>query len=432
MTAPRNTPPSNEPPSLPGDRWAGITRPYAPEDVERLRGSIRIVQTLADRGARRLWHLLRTTDYVNALGALTGNQAVQQVRAGLQAVYLSGWQVAADANLAGQTYPDQSLYPANSVPHVVRRINQAFQRADQVEHAERMETGKPPSRDWFAPIVADAEAGFGGPLNAFELMKAMIEAGAAGVHFEDQLSSEKKCGHLGGKVLLPTGQFIRTLVAARLAADVMDVPTVIVARTDADSAKLITSDIDERDKPFLTGERTMEGFFRITGGVKMAIARGLAYAPYADLLWCETSTPDLAEAREFAEGIHAKFPGKMLAYNCSPSFNWKAKLDDATIARFQSELGAMGYKFLFVTLAGFHVLNHGMFELALDYKTRGMAAYSRLQQAEFAAEANGYTATRHQREVGTGYFDQVMQVISGGTASTTALEGSTENAQFKR
>ncbi|MEK7349084.1 MAG: isocitrate lyase [Candidatus Eisenbacteria bacterium] len=432
MTASRITPQTNEPPPVPADRWAGITRPYSPEDVERLRGSIRIVHTLADRGARRLWHLLRTTDYVNALGALTGNQAVQQVRAGLQAVYLSGWQVAADANLAGQTYPDQSLYPANSVPHVVRRINQAFQRADQVEHTERLERAGSPVRDWFAPIVADAEAGFGGPLNAFELMKAMIEAGAAGVHFEDQLSSEKKCGHLGGKVLLPTGQFIRTLVAARLAADVMDVPTVIVARTDADSAKLITSDIDERDKPFLTGKRTTEGFFRITGGVKMAIARGLAYAPYADLLWCETSTPDLAEAREFAEGIHAKFPGKMLAYNCSPSFNWKAKLDDATIARFQSELGAMGYKFLFVTLAGFHVLNHGMFELALDYKTRGMAAYSRLQQAEFAAEANGYTATRHQREVGTGYFDQVMQVISGGTASTTALEGSTENAQFKR
>ena len=432
MTASRITPQTNEPPPVPADRWAGITRPYSPEDVERLRGSIRIVHTLADRGARRLWHLLRTTDYVNALGALTGNQAVQQVRAGLQAVYLSGWQVAADANLAGQTYPDQSLYPANSVPHVVRRINQAFQRADQVEHTERLERAGSPVRDWFAPIVADAEAGFGGPLNAYELMKAMIEAGAAGVHFEDQLSSEKKCGHLGGKVLLPTGQFIRTLVAARLAADVMDVPTVIVARTDADSAKLITSDIDERDKPFLTGKRTTEGFFRITGGVKMAIARGLAYAPYADLLWCETSTPDLAEAREFAEGIHAKFPGKMLAYNCSPSFNWKAKLDDATIARFQSELGAMGYKFLFVTLAGFHVLNHGMFELALDYKTRGMAAYSRLQQAEFAAEANGYTATRHQREVGTGYFDQVMQVISGGTASTTALEGSTENAQFKR
>jgi len=449
MTESRIPPHANEPKALPASRWEGIARPYAKEDVERLRGSIRIEQTLADRGARRLWDLLQSNDYIHALGALTGNQAVQQVRAGLQAVYLSGWQVAADANLAGQTYPDQSLYPANSVPHVVRRINQAFQRADQIEHAERLEKSRtngnaavghaagtdsamPPGREWFAPIVADAEAGFGGPLNAFELMKAMIEAGAAGVHFEDQLSSEKKCGHLGGKVLLPTGQFIRTLVAARLAADVMDVPTVIVARTDADSAKLITSDIDERDRPFLTGKRTSEGFFRITGGVKMAIARGLAYAPYADLLWCETSTPDLAEAREFAEGIHAKFPGKMLAYNCSPSFNWKAKLDDATIARFQQELGAMGYKFQFVTLAGFHVLNHGMFELALDYKTRGMAAYSRLQQAEFSAEANGYTATRHQREVGTGYFDQVMQVISGGTASTTALEGSTENAQFKR
>ena len=427
MTPSRPTPAANTTPPIPADRWKGITRPYSPEDVERLRGSVRIEYTLADRGARRLWHLLQTNDYVHALGALTGNQAVQQVRAGLQAIYLSGWQVAADANLAGQTYPDQSLYPANSVPSVVRRINQAFQRADQVEHAEGS-----PAREWFAPILADAEAGFGGPLNAFELMKSMIEAGAAGVHFEDQLSSEKKCGHLGGKVLLPTGQFLRTLVAARLAADVLDVPTVILARTDADSAKLITSDVDDRDKPFLTGERTTEGFFRITGGVKMAIARGLAYAPFADLLWCETSTPDLAEAREFAEGIHAKFPGKMLAYNCSPSFNWKAKLDDASIARFQGEIGAMGYKFQFVTLAGFHVLNHGMFELALDYKTRGMAAYSRLQQAEFSSEANGYTATRHQREVGTGYFDQVMQIISGGTASTTALEGSTENAQFKK
>jgi len=451
MSTSRLTPTTNEPPALPPDRWAGITRPYSPEDVERLRGSIRIEQTLADRGARRLWHLLRTRDYVNALGALTGNQAVQQVRAGLQAVYLSGWQVAADANLSGQTYPDQSLYPANSVPSVVRRINQAFQRADQVEHAERLERAKtngagasnpkhaaaadsamPPARDWFAPIVADAEAGFGGPLNAFELMKSMIEAGAAGVHFEDQLSSEKKCGHLGGKVLLPTGQFIRTLVAARLAADVMDVPSVIIARTDADSAKLITSDIDERDKPFLTGERTAEGFYRIKGGVKMAVARAVAYAPYADLLWCETSTPDLKEAREFADGVHAKFPGKMLAYNCSPSFNWKSKLDDATIAAFQRELAAMGYKFLFVTLAGFHVLNHGMFELARDYRERGMAAYSQLQQAEFASEAEGYTATRHQREVGTGYFDQVAQVISGGTSSTTALEGSTEAAQFKK
>ncbi len=433
-------------------RWDGITRPYAPEDVERLRGSVRVAHTLADRGARRLWDLLRRDGYVHALGALTGNQAVQQVRAGLEAIYLSGWQVAADANLAGQTYPDQSLYPANSVPAMVRRINQALQRADQVEHAERLDAARrngagadsvtghaaatdsamPPAREWFAPIVADAEAGFGGPLNAFELMKAMIEAGAAGVHFEDQLSSEKKCGHLGGKVLLPTGQFLRTLVAARLAADVSDVPTVIVARTDADSAKLITSDIDERDRPFLTGERTPEGFHRITGGLEMAIARGRAYAPFADLLWCETSTPDLGEARRFAEGIHAEFPGKMLAYNCSPSFNWKAKLDDATIAKFQRELGAMGYKFQFVTLAGFHVLNHGMFELAREYKERGMAAYSRLQQAEFASEEFGYTATRHQREVGTGYFDQVAQVIAGGASSTIALEGSTEAAQFKR
>jgi isocitrate lyase len=428
MTPSPAAPTPHEPPPVAADRWAGITRPYSAADVERLRGSIRIEHTLADRGARRLWHLLRTRDYVTSLGALTGNQAVQQVRAGLDAVYLSGWQVAADANLAGQTYPDQSLYPANSVPHVVRRINQAFQRADQVEHVE----GASPSRDWFAPIVADAEAGFGGPLNAFELMKSMIEAGAAGVHFEDQLSSEKKCGHLGGKVLLPTGQFIRTLVAARLAADVMGVPSLIVARTDADSAKLITSDIDERDKPFLTGERTPEGFYRITGGVTMAIARGIAYAPYADLLWCETSTPDLKEAREFAEGIHAKFPGKMPAYNCSPSFNWKAKLDDATIAKFQRELGAMGYKFLFVTLAGFHAINHGMFELARDYKERGMSAYSRLQQDEFASEAHGYTATRHQREVGTGYFDQVAQVIAGGASSTTALEGSTEAAQFRK
>ena len=428
MTPSPVEPKPHEPPPVAADRWAGITRPYSAADVERLRGSLRIEYTLADRGARRLWHLLRTRDYVTSLGALTGNQAVQQVRAGLDAVYLSGWQVAADANLAGQTYPDQSLYPANSVPHVVRRINQAFQRADQVEHAE----GASPSRDWFAPIVADAEAGFGGPLNAFELMKSMIEAGAAGVHFEDQLSSEKKCGHLGGKVLLPTGQFIRTLVAARLAADVMGVPSVIVARTDADSAKLITSDIDERDRPFLTGERTPEGFYRITGGVGMAIARGVAYAPYADLLWCETSTPDLKEAREFAEGIHAEFPGKMLAYNCSPSFNWKAKLDDATIAKFQRELGAMGYKFLFVTLAGFHAINHGMFELARDYKERGMSAYSRLQQEEFASEAHGYTATRHQREVGTGYFDQVAQVIAGGASSTIALEGSTEAAQFKK
>jgi isocitrate lyase len=448
MSAPRSVPHRQDVPALPANRWEGVTRPFSPEDVARLRGSVRIEHTLADRGARRLWDLLQGPGYVHALGALTGNQAVQQVRAGLKAIYLSGWQVAADANLAGQTYPDQSLYPANSVPAMVRRINQALQRADQVEHSESRagegshdngtghaaatDSAKPPVRDWFAPIVADAEAGFGGPLNAFELMKSMIEAGAAGVHFEDQLSSEKKCGHLGGKVLLPTGQFLRTLAAARLAADVLDVPTVLIARTDADSARLITSDIDERDRPFLTGERTPEGFHRITGGLAMAIARGCAYAPYADLLWCETSTPDLKEAKAFAEGIHATFPGKMLAYNCSPSFNWRAKLDEATIAAFQRELGAMGYAFQFVTLAGFHVLNHGMFELARDYNERGMAAYSKLQQAEFAAEEFGYTATRHQREVGTGYFDHVSQVISGGTSSTTALEGSTETAQFKK
>ncbi|HEY0972003.1 MAG TPA: isocitrate lyase [Gemmatimonadales bacterium] len=409
-----------------GDRWAGIERPYTPADVERLRPSVRIRYTLAELGARRLWELLTTRDYVNALGALTGNQAVQQVRAGLEAIYLSGWQVAADANLAGQMYPDQSLYPANSVPHVVRRINQALQRADEIERAE----GKGVSRDWYAPIVADAEAGFGGPLNAYELMKGMIEAGAAGVHFEDQLSSEKKCGHLGGKVLVPTAQFIRTLIAARLAADVMDVPTILVARTDADSARLITSDVDERDHPFLDGERTAEGFRGITGGIGMAIARAVAYAPYADLLWCETSHPDLEEARRFAEGVHERFPGKLLAYNCSPSFNWRRHLDAGTIARFQRELGAMGYRFQFVTLAGFHVLNYGMFELARAYRESGMSAYAELQAAEFSAEENGYTATRHQREVGTGYFDEVAQVIAGGRASTLALAGSTEAAQF--
>jgi isocitrate lyase len=412
-------------------RWEGITRPYSAEDVERLRGTVHVEHSLARLGATRLWNLLQTQDYVAALGALTGNQAVQQVKAGLQAIYLSGWQVAADANLAGQTYPDQSLYPANSVPSVVRRINQALLRADQIEHAEALEKKNGVTRrHWLAPILADAEAGFGGPLNAFELMKGMIEAGAAGVHFEDQLSSEKKCGHLGGKVLIPTGAFIRTLVAARLAADVMDVPTILVARTDADSAKLLTSDIDERDREFLTGERTAEGFFRIKGGLECAIARAVAYAPYADLLWCETSTPDLEEAREFAEGVHKHYPGKMLAYNCSPSFNWKAKLDPATIATFQRELAAMGYKFQFVTLAGFHALNHSMFELARAYKARGMAAYSQLQEAEFASEAHGYSATRHQREVGTGYFDQVIQTISGGESSTVALQGSTEKAQF--
>ncbi|HEX4447552.1 MAG TPA: isocitrate lyase [Polyangiaceae bacterium] len=411
---------------LQASRFEGIVRPYSKADVERLRGSVLIEHTLAKLGAKRLWELLHTEAYVPALGALTGNQAVQQVRAGLKAIYLSGWQVAADANLAGQMYPDQSLYPANSVPAVVRRINSALERADQIEHAE----GKT-QRNWFAPIVADAEAGFGGPLNAYELMKGMIEAGASGVHFEDQLASEKKCGHMGGKVLIPTGAFIRTLVAARLAADVLDVPTVLVARTDADSAKLLTSDIDERDRPFIqAGDRTAEGFYRIKHGVDTAIARGLAYAPYADLLWCETSTPDMAQAKKFAESIRAKFPNKMLAYNCSPSFNWKKNLDDATIAKFQRELGAMGYKFQFVTLAGFHSLNFGMFELARKYKDRGMAAYSELQQAEFDAESHGYSATRHQREVGTGYFDQVAEVISGGKASTLALEDSTEEHQF--
>ncbi|WP_374109401.1 malate synthase A [Anaeromyxobacter sp. SG17] len=407
-------------------RWEGIVRRYTREDVEKLRGSVRIEYTLAQLGANRLWDLLHGEPYVNALGALTGNQAVQMVKAGLRAIYLSGWQVAADANSAGQTYPDQSLYPANSVPEVVRRINRALQRADQIEHCE----GKDGTY-WFAPIVADAEAGFGGPLNAFELMKAMIEAGAAGVHFEDQVASEKKCGHLGGKVLVPTSTFVRTLNAARLAADVMGVPTILVARTDAEGAKLVMSDVDPYDAPFIEkGERTAEGFYRMRPGVDTAIARGLAYAPYADLIWCETQTPDLHEARRFAEGIHQKFPGKLLAYNCSPSFNWKKNLDDATIARFQRELGAMGYRFQFVTLAGFHALNHGMFQLARGYRERGMSAYTELQQAEFASERHGYTATRHQREVGTGYFDLVASAVSGGTASTLALEGSTEAAQF--
>ena len=407
------------------DRWDGIVRNYSEKDVDRLRGSLEIKYTLAERGAKRLWKLLKTEPYVNALGALSGNQAVQQVKAGLQAVYLSGWQVAADANLSGQMYPDQSLYPVNSVPSVVKKINQALQRADQIEHAEGGA-----KRDWFAPIMADAEAGFGGPLNAFELMKSMIEAGAAGVHFEDQLSSEKKCGHLGGKVLVPTSQFIRTLTAARLASDVMGVPTLLVARTDADSARLMTSDIDPADHAFMTGERTPEGFYRIQGGIEQAIARGVAYAPYADLIWCETSHPDLAEAKQFAEGVHKHFPNKMLAYNCSPSFNWRKHLDQATIAKFQKELGAMGYKFQFVTLAGFHALNHSMFQLAKGYKERGMAAYSELQQAEFDAEELGYSATRHQREVGTGYFDEVAQVVSGGSASTLALVDSTEAEQF--
>jgi isocitrate lyase len=407
-------------------RWTGIKRPYTAEEVIKLRGSIDIEQTLARRGSEKLWDLLNTEDFINALGALTGNQAMQQVKAGLKAIYLSGWQVAADANIAGQMYPDQSLYPANSVPQVVKRINQTLQRADQISFAE----GKD-DIDWFAPIVADAEAGFGGSLNVFELMKGMIEAGAAGVHFEDQLSSEKKCGHLGGKVLLPTQTAVRNLVSARLAADVMGTPTILIARTDADAADLITDDIDPVDAPFITGERTPEGFYRTNAGLDQAIARGLAYAPYADLIWCETSEPNLADARRFAEAIHAEFPGKLLAYNCSPSFNWKAKLSDEEIANYQVELGKLGYKFQFVTLAGFHSLNHSMFNLALGYKDRGMAAYSELQQAEFASEPDGYTATRHQREVGTGYFDEVAQVVSGGTSSTTALAGSTETEQFE-
>ncbi|WP_088006195.1 isocitrate lyase [Indiicoccus explosivorum] len=407
-------------------RWQGIERPYSAEDVVKLRGSVMIEHTLAKRGAERLYRSLQEEDFVNALGALTGNQAIQQVKAGLKAIYLSGWQVAADANVAGQMYPDQSLYPVNSVPHVVKRINQALERADQIDQTENREDGF----DWFAPIVADAEAGFGGPLNVFELMKAMIEAGAAGVHFEDQLASEKKCGHLGGKVLLPTQNAVRNLVSARLAADVLGVPTILIARTDADAADLITSDIDPADHGFITGERSSEGFYRTVPGIDQAIARGLAYAPYADLVWCETSHPDLEEAKRFADAIHARFPGKLLAYNCSPSFNWQAKLDQETIEKFQVELGRMGYKFQFVTLAGFHALNHSMFELAHSYRDRGMAAYSELQQAEFASESKGYTATRHQREVGTGYFDEVAQVISGGTSSTTAMRGSTETAQF--
>lgn len=406
-------------------RWEGVKREYSAEDVIRLRGSVDIEYTLARRGAEKLWKLLHEEDYVHALGALTGNQAVQQVKAGLKAIYLSGWQVAADANLSGHMYPDQSLYPANSVPHVVKRINQALQRADQIHYSEGTN-----DIDWFAPIVADAEAGFGGQLNVFELMKAMIEAGASGVHFEDQLSSEKKCGHLGGKVLLPTQTAIRNLVAARFAADVMGTPTIIIARTDANAADMITSDVDPYDAPFITGERTSEGFFRTRAGLDQAIARGLAYAPYADMVWCETAEPDLEEARQFAEAIHEQFPGKLLAYNCSPSFNWKRKLSDSEIASFQRELAAMGYKFQFVTLAGFHSLNHSMFELARKYKDEGMAAYSELQQAEFASEKYGYSATRHQREVGTGYFDEVAQVISGGTSSTTALEDSTEAEQF--
>jgi len=409
-------------------RWKGVERPYTAEDVLRLRGSIHIEHTLARMGAERLWELLKTEPYIHALGAMSGNQAVQQVQAGLKAIYVSGWQVAADANNAGTMYPDQSLYPADSVPNLCRRINNALQRADQVHHVE----GKvAPGQTWFAPLVADAEAGFGGTLNAFELMKGMIEAGAACVHYEDQLSSAKKCGHLGGKVLVPTPEAIQKLVAARLAADVMGVPTLIMARTDADSANLLTSDIDERDRAFCTGERTSEGFFRIRGGIESAIARGLAYAPFADLIWCETSHPDLEEARQFADAIHAEYPDKMLAYNCSPSFNWRKNIDEATIARFQTELGRMGYKFQFVTLAGFHALNLSMFELARGYKLSGMTAYSRLQQKEFSRETEyGYEAVKHQRFVGTGYFDRVQQVISSGLSSTTALTGSTESEQF--
>jgi isocitrate lyase len=413
-------------PSVP-DRFAGIKRDYSAGDVDRLRGSVRIRHTLAELGAARLWQALHSEPYVKSLGAMTGNQAVQMVRAGLQAIYVSGWQIAADANNAGETYPDQSLYPSSSGPELVRRINRARQRADQIDVAEgRSET------NWFAPMIADAEAGFGGPLNAFELMKSMIEAGVAGVHYEDQLASEKKCGHLGGKVLVPTQQFIRTLNAARLAADVLGVETLVVARTDAHSAQLLTSDVDPRDRAFITGERTPEGFFRLRAGagVEHAIARGLAYAPYADMLWWETSEPNLAEAEEFAKAIHAQYPGKLLAYNCSPSFNWRAKLDSATIARFQDDLGAMGYKFQFVTLAGYHSLNFSAFELARGYRDRGMAAYSELQEAEFAAEPHGYTATRHQREAGTGYFDAVALAISGGQSSTTAMAGSTEAEQF--
>ena len=412
-------------------RWAGTQRTYTAEDVIRLRGSVREEQTLARLGAERLWSLLQEEDYVNALGALTGNQAVQQVRAGLKAIYLSGWQVAADANLAGQTYPDQSLYPANSVPQVVRRINNALMRADQITFSESADgdTGKAPY--WMAPIVADAEAGFGGVLNAYELMKGMIAAGAAGVHWEDQLASEKKCGHLGGKVLIPTGQHIKTLNAARLAADVCGVPSLVIARTDAHAATLITSDIDDRDKEFTTGERTAEGFYRTRKGMEPCIARGLAYAPYSDLLWMETSTPDLEEARQFAEAVKAVYPDQMLSYNCSPSFNWRRHLDDATIAKFQRELGSMGYKFQFITLAGFHALNYSMFELATGYAAEGMPAYVELQEKEFAAEAEGYTATRHQREVGTGYFDLVASAINPAS-STVALAGSTESEQFTK
>ncbi len=409
-----------------GSRWQGIERPYAPEDVSRLQGSVVVEHSLARLGAEKLWRLLHADEPVAALGAMTGGQAVQMARAGLKAIYLSGWQVAADANLGGHTYPDQSLYPANSVPALVRRLNNALMRADQIAVSEGLD-----DTDWLLPIVADAEAGFGGALNAFELMRGMIEAGAAGVHFEDQLAAEKKCGHLGGKVLVPTSQFVRTLSAARLAADVSGVPTVLFARTDALSATLLTSDVDPVDRAFVTGERTSEGFFRVKPGIEAPIARGLAYAPYADVLWCETSTPDLEEARVFAEAIHERYPGKLLAYNCSPSFNWRAHLSDAEIARFQRELGAMGYRFQFITLAGFHALNASLFELASSYRDEGMTAYVRLQEREFELERSGYTATRHQREVGAGYFDAVLTAVSGGQSSTLALKGSTEEAQFE-
>jgi len=411
-------------------RWKGIKRGYGPEEVVRLRGSLAIEHTLARRGSERLWTLLHEEPFVNALGALTGNQAMQQVKAGLKAIYLSGWQVAGDANLAGEMYPDQSLYPANSVPAVVRRINNPLSRCDQIQWMEGKRPNEAGYVDFFAPIVADAEAGFGGVLNAFELMKSMIEAGAAGVHFEDQLASVKKCGHMGGKVLVPTREAIAKLVAARLAADVMGVPTVLVARTDAEAADLLTADVDDNDKPFLTGERTVEGFYRTKPGIEQAVSRGLAYAPYADLVWCETGKPDLAFARKFADAMHKKFPGKMLSYNCSPSFNWKKNLDDATIAKFQKELGAMGYKFQFITLAGFHCLNYSMFNLAYGYAREQMKAFVELQENEFAASSNGFTAVKHQREVGTSYFDAVTQAIEGGQSSTTALHGSTEDEQF--
>jgi len=417
-------------PSAPEGRFDGIDRPYSVEDVQRLRGSVQIRQSLAEMGANRLWQMIHDDDYVNALGALSGNQAMQMVRAGLKAIYLSGWQVAADANTASAMYPDQSLYPANAGPELAKRINKTLQRADQIETSE----GGPLSVDtWFAPIIADAEAGFGGPLNAFELMKAYIEAGAAGVHYEDQLASEKKCGHLGGKVLIPTAAHIRNLCAARLAADVMGTATLVIARTDAEAAKLLTSDIDDRDKPFVDYDagRTAEGFYHVKNGLEPCIARAIAYAPHSDLIWCETSKPDLDQAKRFAEAVRKEHPDQLLAYNCSPSFNWKQNLDDATIAKFQRELGAMGYKFQFITLAGFHQLNHGMFELARGYKERQMAAYSELQEAEFASEVNGYTATKHQREVGTGYFDAVSMAITGGKSSTTAMGGSTEAAQFR-